>query len=61
MFGEQPNSSSGLLFGQELKKPVNPDNIQNYLMQKTHKNELSKAFTQSNLQKQIQIQRNVDM
>ena len=57
MIGKQSDSSSDLLFGQEIKKPENPDNVKDYLMQKTGRNKLAKVFAESNLHKQIQRQR----
>ena len=51
MFGKKPNLSSDLLFGQQVKKPNNPGDVREYLMQKTQRNELANVYAKTNLQK----------
>ena len=57
MFGRQPTSSFDLLFNQQVKKPDNPDNLSEYLLVRTRRNELVKVFTQQNLRQSIENKR----
>ena len=57
MFGKQPTSSFDLLYRQQVKQPDNPDNVSEYLMVRTRRNELARVFAQANLQKSIENKR----
>lgn len=54
MFGRQPTSSFDLLYNQQVKKWDNPDNLSEYLLVRTRRNELAKVFAQENLRKNIE-------
>ena len=57
MFGKKPTSSFDLLYNQKVQKPDNQNNVSEYLLARTRRNELAKVFAQENLKSHIQKRR----
>ena len=57
MFGKKPTSSFDLLYNQKVHKPDNQNNISEYLLARTRRNELAKVFAQENLKSHIEKKR----